>query len=279
MNISVKSILTICAAAALSLGVMTSEAFAQQQQAQTQAIPGRITCKDGTHIQGRIRWMPKAKKYIVSQTRKDGAAIDTEVARSEVAKVDVKEPEKLKPAINAVRAGNSTAAIPVLQQIVTQYAMLGWDEPAARYLAQAKIASGDVKGALEICEKIVSGNPEAAYIGEVAPIYWDALLKSNKQAVLKELITKAIAYGDRGASGAALIMRGNILMEEKKAMEALKDGYLRVIVLYDDVRSLQPEALFRGAQAFEQLGQNANAEKLRSTLRTKYASSEFAKKL
>ncbi len=269
-------IITLCLSAVLSLG-LTMEALAQAKA--SAQIPGRITRKDGTTVQGNIRWLPQAKKYIVSEARKGGAAVSTDVARTEVAKVETKKPERLDAAINAVKAGKPAAAIPVLQQIVDQYAMLGWDELAARYLAQAKITTGDVKGALELCEGIIKSKPEAAYLGEVAPVYWDALLKSDKKSKLAPLLAKAVSSGDHVASGSALIMRGNMLMEEKKPMDALKDGYLRVIILYSNVRSIQPEALFMGAQAFEALGQNANAEKLRSTLRSKYGSSEFARKL
>ena len=39
------------------------------------------------------------------------------------------------------------------------------------------------------------------------------------------------------------------------------------------------EALFKAAKAFEALQQNPNAEKMRTMLRTKFPSSEFAKQL
>ena len=92
---------------------------------------------------------------------------------------------------------------------------------------------------------------------------------------------------DRFARGAALIMYGDIALKDGKesgdaCKKALTDGYLRVVFLYKDAEvaeKLQPEALYKAAKAFDALNQNANAEKLRSTLRTKYSQSEYARKL
>ncbi len=276
MNIS--KIMTVCAAAALAVG-MAGEVFAQAAAPAVKSMPGRITRKDGTQISGNIRWMAQGKKYVVSQQLKDGKSVSTDVLLSEVSKVETPKPEKFDAAAKAVQAGKASAAIPVLEAIVAQYAMLGWDEPATRYLAQAKLASGDAAGAIKMCEAIIATKPDAAYLGEMAPTYWQALLKTDKKAKLSELISKAISNGDRAASAAALVMRGDILMEQKEPMNALKDGYLRAVILYENVRAIQPEALYKAAKAFETLSQNGNAEKLRTTLRTKYAQSEYAKML
>lgn len=278
MNTSKTRIFTAIAAVAFALG-MAGEAFAQAAAPAVKSMPGRITRKDGTQIQGNIRWMAQGRKYVVSQQRKDGQSISTDVMLSEVARVETPKPEKFDAAARAVQAGKASAAIPVLEQIVAQYAMLGWDEPATRYLAQAKLAAGDAAGAIKLCEGIIASKPDAAFLGEMAPVYWQALLKTDKTAKLGDLISKAIANGDRQASAAALIMRGDILMEKKEPLNALKDGYLRTVVLYENVRSVQPEALYKAAKAFEALSQNGNAEKLRTVLRTKYAQSEYAKML
>ncbi len=268
-----KMLLAIC----LSVAVAATDAFAQQAAAKT--MRGRITRKDGTQIVGDILWRPQAKKYVVTQTRQGGQQITTDVMANEVDRVEVPKPEKLDAAINAVRSGKSSAAIPVLEAIVSQYAMLGWDEPAARYLAQAKLDAGDADAAIALCEGLIKAKPQAAYLGEMAPTYWQALLKKDKKAKLAELISKAISNGDRRASASALIMRGDMLMEQKEPLNALKDGYLRVVILYENVADVQPEALFKAAKAFEAISQNSNAEKMRSTIRQKYPKSDYAKKL
>ena len=157
--------------------------------------------------------------------------------------------------------------------------MLKWDEPATRYLATAQLAAGDAAGAIKNCESLISVRPELAWKGELAPTDWQALLKTGKTAKLDDYISNAIASGDPLASASALLMRGDIFMEKKEGLNALKDGYLRVVVLYQTLREIQPEALFKAAKAFESINQNANAEKMRSTLRTKYSQSEYARKL
>lgn len=276
MNIYKSKLFTSCAVATLAVGIALTAAA---DPVVAKPMPGRLTRKDGTQIVGNIRWMSQGKKYIVSQSNKDGRSISTDVPLADVARVETRKPEKLEAAIRAVESGKSAAAIPVLAQIATQYAMLGWDEPATRYLAQATLDTGKADAAVAICEKIIRVKPEAAYLGDVAPIYWQALLRTDKKSKLAELVGKAISSGDRFASASALIMRGDMLMEQKEPMNALKDGYLRVIVLYENVRAVQPEALFKAAKAFEALSQNGNAEKFRSTLRSKFPKSSYAQQL
>jgi len=264
---------TVRAAALALLALLASAPFANAQ------IDGKIMTKDKKVVAGKIRWFPAKRIYTVTQTGANGQSFESEFTPDRIARIQVPEPAKLRPAIAAVRAGKASAAVPVLQEIVKTYAMLEWDEKAARYLAEAQLASGDAAGAAATCEGLIKAKPSIAYIGDVAPVYWQALLKTGKTAKLGDLITKAIAEGGREASAAALIMRGDMLMEKKETLNALKDGYLRVVILYENVKEVQPEALYKAAKAFDALNQNANAERMRSTLRTKYSQSEYARKL
>ena len=247
-------------------------------------VNGTIRTTDGQSISGQIRWLAAQKKYIVMTTRPGAgtsqATIEIQLQPDQVAKIEVPQPRELAPALQAVRSGaNAAAAIPVLEKIVRDYAMLQWDEPAARVLAEAQLAVGTPEAAIKACEIVIAMRPEAAYKGELAVTYWQALLKANRSAKLDGLLKDAIAKGGREASASALIMRGDMLMERKQPRDALKDGYLRVVVLYEGVRAVQPEALFKAAKAFEALQQNPNAEKMRSLLRTKFPGSEYAKKI
>lgn len=266
-------------ASALALAFV-APAFAQQpaKPAAPAALPGIIKTKNGAEVKGAIRWMPQGKKYVVAR-RQGEQTISLDVALDEVASVTVAKPEKLDAAIAAVKAGKAAAATPVLEAIVKQYAMLNWDEPAARWLARAKLDTGDAAAAIAICEGIVKVRPAAAYVGEVAPIYWAALLKTDKAAKVKDLLVKAIANGDANDSAAALVMRGDILMEEKEPFNALKDGYLRAVLLYENCHEVQPEALYKAAKAFEALSKNADAQKMRDQLRKRYPKSEWAGKI
>lgn len=252
----------------LAVAMFTPALFAQGQ------IPAKLTLKDGRTVQGKVRWMPASKKYVLATKN-----TEIQLPLSQVKSVEVPMPSKLRPAIKAVQAGRGAAAIPVLKGIVKNYAMLRWDEPAAQYLAEAQLAAGDAAAAVKTCEGLINVREELAYVGDVAPIYWQALLKTGKTAKLGDLISKAIAQGSPSVSARALLMRGDMLMEKREPLNALKDGYLRVIILYGNVKEVQPEALFKGAKAFETLGQSANAERLRTQLRTKFPRSSYAKKL
>lgn len=243
-------------------------------------VAGSILTTDNKTVQGQIRWMAAAKKYVILTTRAGTATtIELELQPSQVAKINVPQPKELAPAVQAVRAGSAAAAIPVLEKIIRDYAMLQWDTVAARALAEAQMANNNPAGAVKACEVVIANNPEAAYMGEMAIVYWQALLKSDRSAKLSGLLDEAIKKGGREASAGALILRGDMLMDKKQPRDALKDGYLRVVVLYETVRAAQPEALFKAALAFDALQQNPNAEKMRTLLRTKYPSSDYAKKL
>lgn len=244
-------------------------------------INGTIQTTDGRSISGQIRWLASQKKYVVMAIRPGTqTSIEIQLQAEQVAKIDVPQPRELGPAVQAVRSGvNAAAAIPVLEKIVRDYVMLQWDEPAARALAEAQLAGGNAEAAIKACEVVIAMKPEAAYKGELAVIYWQALLKANRSAKLADLLKDAIAKGGREASASALVMRGDLMMERKQPRDALKDGYLRVVILYEGVRAVQPEALYKAAKAFEALQQNPNAEKMRTLLRTKYPGSEYAKKI
>ena len=261
-------LLPLAALLALLLG---NEARAQ--------VSGTIHTVDRKTVQGQIRWMSVAKKYVVLTVRPGGGQFELELQPSQVDRIVVPQPKELAPAVQAARAGNLAAAIPVLEKIVKDYAMLQWDEPAARALAEAQLANNNAAAAAKACEVVIAMKPEAAFMGDLATIYWQALLKANRSAKLNALLDEAIKKGGREASANALVMRGDLLMDRKLPRDALKDGYLRVVVLYENVRAVQPEALYKAAKAFEALHQNPNAEKMRTLLRTQYPASEFAKKL
>lgn len=241
------------------------------------AVPGRITKTgdNGKQIVGDIIWKQVAKKYVITQK----GGLEVEVAFDEVAKVETQRPKELEGAVNAVKSGKAAAAIPVLEKIVKDYAMLQWDEPAARFLAEAYVAVDRPADAVKTCESIIALRPEAAYMGEMAMSYWTALLKTGKTAKLQDLVEKAARSGERVAAARALVMRGDMLAAQKQYKEALEDGYLRVVVLYKNIKEVQPEAIYKAMQAFEAIQQVPYAERMRSLLRSDYPSSDYAKKL
>lgn len=240
-------------------------------------VQGTIVNSEGKAFPGLLKWKASVKAYTITANN-----MDLEVPLASVSEIQIAKPKELETAEKQMSAGNASLAVPALEKITKDYFMLKWDKPAIRLLAEAHMKSGDNEKAIKTCEAIISADPSAAYLGEIAPIYWQALLRTGKKVKAEELVMKAIKTGDRMASAFALIMRGDLILETgdtaDNAKKALRDGYLRVITLYKSEPEAQPEALFKAAKCFEKAGQSGRADQMRSELKKNFAGSEWAQK-
>ena len=245
-------------------------------------IMGTITDGQGPH-KGVVRYSLKSKTYFVT-TKQNGAVMEAEIAPADVTEMDIAEPAGWDQAVANVEKGRAAASINYFAGIVKQYNHLQWDLRAARYLADAYLASGNADKALESCTAVVRADPETAYKGELAPIFWKVLVKLGKKDQLEKLLVKAAASGDRYSSGAALIGRGDLILAGGESSDSLRaalvDGYLRVALMYTDgkiAEQLRPEALAKSAQCFEKIGQAGRADQMRGELKRLYPNSPWAK--
>jgi len=240
-------------------------------------IQGTIINSEGKPFSGVLKWKVREKAYSVTANN-----MDLEVALANVAELQIAKPKELENAEKQMAGGNATVAVPILEKIAKDYFMLKWDKPAIRMLAEAYLKAGENDKAVKLCESIIAADPTAGYLGEIAPIYWQALLKTGKTVKADELIVKAIKSGDRLSSAFALIMRGDLVLATgdtaENAKKALRDGYLRVITLYKSEAEAQPEALFKAAKCFEKVGQSGRADQMRTELKRNFAGSEWAQK-
>lgn len=235
--------------------------------AEVWAIQGTLSTATET-LKGNIKWQARGKQYIIS-VKKGSTMVDMERKLVDVTNLDIPTPPGYEKAVQQVEAGQGLAAVATLTKIVSEYRMLVWDKPAGRYLALAYLAAGNAQKAYEACQPIVSEDKESAYSGDLAAAYWQALLKLGKNDQLESLLKKATSSGDRAASAAALVMRGDILVHgsndnPEKLRQSLRDGYLRVALMYQDCRRECAEAMRKAANVFDKLGQTARAEKLRA---------------
>ena len=134
-------------------------------------VPGTIKTTTGETQKGNIRWSTREKAYVVTKGN-----IELQVKESDVDVLDIDKPASFDAAVEQVQKGQGAAAIPALQKITKDYQHLQWDKVAGRYLADAYIAASKAEDALKTCQNIISGEPAAAYKGELAPAYWKALL-------------------------------------------------------------------------------------------------------
>jgi len=229
------------------------------------AITGTVSTETES-VTGDVKWHARDKKYIIEKGK-----VTKEFNLDDVVKIDIPKPPAFDKCVAQVEGGQGTAAIPNLAKIVSEYKRLQWDKPAGRYLALAYLAGNQPQKALDACQEIISGDKAAAYSGDLAAAYWQALLKLGKTEQLENLLKKAATSGDRMASAAALVMRGDIIVstsndQADKLKDALRDGYLRVVLMYQDAECTREraEACLKAAACFDKLGQAARAEKLRA---------------
>ncbi len=256
---------------ALALTLFTAGAAMAQ-------IAGSIMTTENKTMEGVIKWKVREKVYAI--TAKNN--VELELAPANIKEMQIPKPKELDAAIASVQQGSAAAAIPILEKIAADYLMMQWDTVATRLLADAYVKAGEPEKAIRVCEKVIASNPEAAYLGEMAPAYWQALLKANRTSKVEDLLAKAVKSGSRESSAFALTMRGDVILASGEtneiAKKALRDGYLRVVTLYKSEKAAQPEALYKAAKCFEKLGQSSRADQMRTTLKSEFASSEWARK-
>ena len=229
------------------------------------AIQGTVSTETES-VTGDIKWHGRDKKYVIEKGK-----ITKEFALADVTSLDIPKPAGYDKAVSAVEGGQGVSAIPVLTKIVADYRMLQWDKPAGRYLAMAHIAAGNAQKAYDVCSPIIAEDRSAGWSGDLASAYWQALLKLGKTEQLEGLLKKAATSGDRQSSAAALVMRGDIIVSTSNdapeaLKQALRDGYMRVVLMYQDAecRRERGEAMLKAAACFDKLGQAARAENLRA---------------
>ena len=241
--------------------------------AQVEAI---ITTKDGKELRGQVRWKGVAKEY---EMQPAGQSVTLVLKPDQIVKIVAKPPAELPAAIKSVQAGSYAAALPILTKIVDDYAMLEHDVTAARWAAEAYQKSGDVKNAVAICEKVMRDNAAAVSSDEFMSIYVDCLIANESYARVKEILTTVIAQGSRKSAALAQLKRGDMELKKGNYKDALLDGYLRTVVLFEDQKQAQPEALYKATVCFDKLGLTPYAEKMRRKLMAEYPDDPFAAKL
>ena len=236
------------------------------------AIQGTIRTEADSK-KGDVKWQSRSKSYAVS-FKKGSTMVSAEYPIADVVELDIEKPAGYDKAVENVKRGNGSAAIGILTKVVQDYKMLVWDKPAGRYLVEAYISANNAQKAFEVAESIIKDDKSAEWKGELAPAYWQALLKLGKTQKLEALVKKAAISGDRAASASALVMRGDMILASEGESpdglrKALTDAYLRVVLMYADepCREARIDAMQRAANCFDKLGQAARAEQLRSQAR------------
>jgi len=235
-----------------------------------------VFLKNGGQAQGSVRYLAASRSFEVKTDR----GITQTLRAADVERVAVAQPPAgLQQALAAVNSGNYQAAIQPLSQIVSAYTMLGPDVVAGQALALAYLRTNRTKDALKFCEDLLKNNPDSLKSGAFASVYSEVLLAEGRIASLRTVLRTMVETGSREVAAVAQVRRGDLEMQEKKPREALLDGYLRTILLFQDVTFIQPEALYKAIKAHEALNEVQYAERWRKRLLGSFGTSEFAAKI
>jgi tetratricopeptide (TPR) repeat protein len=257
------------------LAVMLAAAVLGAPRVQAQVEGTIIKKADKREVVGSIVWKSRQRVYEITAKN-----VTTTLGLDEVARVKIKAPPpELAAAIQQVRGGKPALAIPALKDIFDKYEMLEYDIVAGRSLADAYVKNGQPKDALAVCDKLARENPDIFSDPGLAGPYTEALLALDQVGKLKEVLSNIITKGSRESAAVALIRRGDLEKKRGNFKEALIDGYLRTIVLYEDVKGAQPEALYNASLCFDQLSQGPYAERMRRKLQQTYPQDPYAKKV
>jgi hypothetical protein len=243
-------------------------------QAYAVEAPGTVLTKDGRSLKGVVRWISSSKEYMISS----GAASMT-IPFSQVDTVVVDKPAELEAAARQIQAGQAAAAVPVLERLGEAYANMEWDQEAATVLARELAKLNQPAKAADTCRKVIAMNPSAGISGSLSSLYWDALLACNREAELKTALNLAVTKGTREVAAIAQVKRGDMEKKAGRLNLALVDGYLRTVLLFQDIKGIQPEALFKTMKCFEELGRAESAERMRKRLIEGYPDSTWAEKV
>jgi predicted negative regulator of RcsB-dependent stress response len=228
---------------------------------------------NGKSIQATaIQWRPASQEYRVES---GGAVVP--VPKAHVERLEIDKPAEYDQAAQMIAAKQYDAAIPILDGLVTKYTMLVWDNQARLLLAQAYVGKNEPKKAISAMEEVFANMRRAEVPPDLHLLYWKALLADNRASTLKKELDEVIATGSRDMAAAAMLMRGDTNRAGGQKEDALYD-YLRVVILFEAIEAIQPEALFKAAEILDEL-RDPRADQMRKRLVEKYGASEYARKL
>jgi tetratricopeptide (TPR) repeat protein len=111
----------------------------------------------------------------------------------------------------------------------------------------------------------------------------EALTQSGKPADAEKLLRESLDKAPAEMTDVQSIGRnalGDALLSEKKSpKEAMLDGYMWVLVVYNNHPDQLAKALFHLQAIFQQIGQPERAEQMASRLKNEFPTSEWTKKL
>jgi tetratricopeptide (TPR) repeat protein len=251
------------------LGIILFLAFALIAL-QAEAVGGKIKYDGQVHIAKEIRFKKTTQEYIITI-----GATEIPMPKARVKGIEIDKPAQYDQAAAAYASGAVAQAIPMLEQIVAECFMLSpWDARAMDLLGGCYKKKGDPKAAAAMYKKLISTAAPLSITPDMQRRIWDSFIAVGEKDTLRQSVDVAIAGGSRENAAAAHIARADMAKSEGNKQDALLD-YLRVVILYEQVKSIQPEALYKIVQSLEDL-KDPRAEDFRKKLMAEYPQDPWA---
>jgi tetratricopeptide (TPR) repeat protein len=228
-----------------------------------------VILNDGTRMEGtsiRVR-----SNGDVTLSRPGG---DVTYTRGQYREAWGPRPAEMDQARQLLEARQFDQAIPLLEDVLTNSRNLGWDQEALMMIGRAQAGKGDYSAAISSFERLFRENPSRREHPATRWAYFNSLLGAEQYERLEPLLDDLIAKGDRAEAARAQIMRGDIKKQRGLTEEALLD-YLRTVILFDAVRDVQPEALFKAGEALDEM-RDPRANSMYERIVEDYSGSPFA---
>lgn len=196
-------------------------------------------------------------------------------AKGQYAKAFADKPAEFDQARQRAAAKDYATAEQLLRKVITELQFLEWDNAARLVLArEVQMAKGDPAAAVITFEELFRLSPDAKNNPDAGWAYREALLGAKQFDKLGAALDETIKSGARADAARAQVMRGDLKLAQGQVEGAVLD-YLRTVVLFENEKDSQPEALFKAAETLEKL-RDARAKSLYEKLRTQYAGSPYA---
>lgn len=232
----------------------------------------RVFLLNGNVLAGQtIEWRGAEKEYRITTVQSV-----LPVALKDVDHLEIDKPADFDKAARMVEAGQGAAAIAILKGIVDKYEMLVWDVQAAGLLGRVYIAQKDYSKAADVIEAVLKKvKPDAVPLATLRA-YWEALAGLKRADDLRKALDDAIGQGTRPIAAQAYLVRAGVEKAAGKTEDAATD-YLKLVLLFDNLTEVQPEALAGAAETLEAL-KDPRAQEMRTRLNKEYPTSPFAAK-
>ncbi len=134
-----------------------------------------------------------------------------------------------------------------------------------RYLAKARLETGDAAGALLATDNVLAVEDNAGWKADGLVDKGRALLALNRDAEARVIANEADALRPQGRTSALLrLLSGDLFLKENKLTEASGD-YAVVVTLHEDA-DLKPLALHKLSNVYDLRGDASDAKKYRDQL-------------